>query len=103
MDKLNPWTVGATTAATFAIVYSVCAAGYALLPDGTMAFFNAWFHGLDLQLLKSDKPFTLATFIYGLLSVAVTSFVTGTLYGGIYNLIHRGGQHHEPGHGWFAH
>lgn len=103
MNRVNPWLIGATAAATFAILYSTCAAAYALFPDGTMAFFNAWFHGFDFTLLKANKPFTAGTFIYGLLSVAVTSFVTGTLFGSLYNLMQRGRQHSEAGHGQSAH
>ncbi|MGB8855662.1 MAG: DUF5676 family membrane protein [Burkholderiales bacterium] len=99
MNKVNPWVIGATAAATFAILYSTCAAAYALFPNGTMAFFNAWFHGFDFTLLKADKPFTAGTFIYGLLSVAVTSFVTGLLFGSLYNLIQCDRQHIDPDYG----
>jgi 2TM family of unknown function (DUF5676) len=103
MAKLHPWVIGATAALTVAILYSVCAASYALFPDGTLAFANAWFHGFDLNLLKSTKPFTLVTFIYGLLGVASTAFITGALYGGIYNLLRNTGHYHEPRHGRLAH
>lgn len=103
MDKLNPWLVGSTAALTFTVLYSACAMFYALFPDGTLAFANAWFHGFDLNLLKSTKPFTVVSFIYGLLSVASTAFVTGALYGVIYNLLRSRDQYSEPGHGRLAH
>jgi 2TM family of unknown function (DUF5676) len=103
MAKLHPWVIGSTAALTVAILYSVCAASYALFPDGTIAFANAWFHGFDLNLLKSTKPFTLATFIYVLLGVASTAFVTGALYSCIYNLLRYSRQYHEPRHGRLAH
>lgn len=88
MDKPNPWVNGISAAITFSILYTVCAVTIALFPEPGLNFFNAWFHGLDLSLLRTkDKPFTLAMFIYGLLGVAITTYLMGALYAAIYNLV----------------
>lgn len=94
MDRLNPWIIGAAATITFSIVFTVCALAVALFPDGTVSFFNAWFHGLDLNLLKppGGRPLTFGQFFYGLVGVAATSFVVGTLFAAVYNLIRPRGQ-----------
>ena len=94
MERLNPWILGFTAAITFSTVFTVCALAVVLFPDGTVNFFNAWFHGLDLTLLKppGGRPLTLGQFAYGLIGVAATSFVVGTLFAAVYNLVRPRGQ-----------
>lgn len=89
MEKLSVVAVGVTSAITFSIVFTVCALAVALAPDATIGFFNAWFHGLDLSLLKpaGGKPLTLAQYAYGLFGVALFSFVTGALFALVYNVV----------------
>ena len=52
MNRLRPWPFGLAAAVTFSVVYCVCALAVYLSPEATIGFFNAWFHGLDLALLK---------------------------------------------------
>jgi hypothetical protein len=89
MDRLNPWILGTTAAITFSILSTICALAVVLFPDGTIGFFNAWFHGLDLTLLKppGGRPLTLGQFVYGLFGVAVTSFIVGAVFATVYNLL----------------
>jgi hypothetical protein len=91
MEKLSTAAVGVTSAVTFSIVFTACAIAVALAPDATIGFFNAWFHGLDLSLLKpaGGKPLTLAQYVYGLVGVAFVSFITGALFALVYNLVTR--------------
>lgn len=91
MERLSPWILGCTAAITFSITFTVCALAVVLFPDGTVSFFNAWFHGLDLNLLKPSggRPLTPGQFLYGLVGVAAASFVVGTLFAAVYNLIRR--------------
>ena len=89
MDRLNPWTLGTTTAITFSILSTVCVVAIVFFPDGTLSFFNAWFHGLDLTLLKppGGRALTLGQFAYGLFGVAVTGFAVGAVFAAVYNLL----------------
>lgn len=91
MNRLLPWPFGLAAAVTFSVVYSVCALAVLLSPDATIGFVNAWFHGLDLALLKppGGRPLTLFQFFGGLLSAAVVSFVIGALLAASYNLFAR--------------
>jgi hypothetical protein len=89
MNKLNPWAVGGALAITAAIVYLVCAAVVFLWPGGTLEFFNAWFHGLDLSALKATKPMTAAVFFYGLSGAVVSTFAVGAVFAVSYNLVRR--------------
>jgi len=91
MNSLNPWRFGVALALTFSILYTLCALAVALFPDGTMDFFNNWFHGLDLRLLKppGGRSLTIGQFVYGLVSAAAVSFAGGAVLAGSYNLLSR--------------
>lgn len=87
--ELNPWRVGGAMALTAAVISLVCTVAVFLFPDGAVNFVNAWVHGLDLTVLKSDKPWTLGGLAYGLFGVSLTGFLSGVLFALSYNLIGR--------------
>jgi hypothetical protein len=89
MNKLNPWRTGAAAALTFAIVSIVCALAVYLFPDGTVAFVNSWTHGLDLTALRSDRPMTPVSVLFGLFNVSLTGFVIGALFAWAHNVVSR--------------
>ncbi|HSI94723.1 MAG: DUF5676 family membrane protein [Methylophilaceae bacterium] len=86
MDRLNPWRTGGATALTVAIVSVVCAVAVYLFPQGTVGFVNSWTHGLDLTVLRSDRPWTLDWLALGLFNVTLTGFLIGVLFAWCYNL-----------------
>lgn len=85
--ELNPWRVGSAMALTVAIISLVCTVAVFLFPDETINFVNAWVHGLDLFIFKSDKPWTLGGLAYGLFGASLTGFLSGVLFAASYNLI----------------
>ncbi len=87
MNKFNPWAAGSALAITAATVYLACATAVALWPGGTLDFFNAWFHGLDLSVLKTTKPITTGVFFYGLSGVVASAFAVGAVFAVSYNLV----------------
>lgn len=87
MDKLNPWRVGGALALTAGTVSLICALAVFLFPDGMINFVNAWFHGLDLAIIKSNKPWVLGGFVYGLFGATVTGFLGGAVFAFCYNLV----------------
>jgi hypothetical protein len=91
MNRLQPWPLGFAAAVTFSVLYTACALTVAFFPDGTIRFFNAWFHGLDLMLLKppGGRALTLGQFFYGLVSAAAVSFAIAASLAGFYNLFAR--------------
>lgn len=90
MNKLDPWRTGVAVALTAAIVSVVCALAVYLFPQGTVEFANSWTHGLDLTLLRSDRPMTPGSVLLGLFNVSLTGFVIGALYAWTRNLIGHG-------------
>jgi hypothetical protein len=88
MDGTRPWVRGAALAVTVGIVYVVCAIAVALFPDGTLAFFSTWAHGVDLTLVKrpAAKPLTAGEWIYGFVSAVAAGYLAGALYGWARNL-----------------
>ena len=91
MKRLHPWSFGFAGAMTFSVLYTACALAVVLFPDGTIGFFNAWFHGLDLALLKppGGRPLTVSQFFYGLVSAAAVSFAIAASLAGLYNFFAR--------------
>ena len=87
MEKLSPWRAGSAMALTAAVISLVCTLAVFFFPDGMVNFVNAWVHGLDLTVLKSDKPWTLGGLAYGLFGVSLTGFLSGALFAGCYNLV----------------
>lgn len=89
MDTTKPWVTGAALAITAGVVYLVCALAVALFPDGTLAFFSTWAHGVDLTLVKrpAAKPLTTEEWIYGFVSIVVAGYLVGALFGWARNLL----------------
>lgn len=88
MDATKPWVSGAALAVTVGVVYVVCALTVALFPDGTLAFFNTWAHGVDLTLLKrpATKSLAASEWVFGFVSIVVAGYLAGALYGWARNL-----------------
>ena len=87
MNSLRPWKFGTAAAATFSLFYTACALAFVSFPDGTISFFNAWFHGLDLALLRppGGRSLTFGQFVYGLFGAGIISFAIATTFAGFYN------------------
>ena len=83
MNETKPWVVGAAFAVTVAVFYVACAVGVLLFPDGTLAFFNTWIHGIDLTLIKRDlaNPLTLNDWGTGFATAIASGFLAGATYG----------------------
>jgi hypothetical protein len=90
MNKLDPWRTGVAVALTAAIASIVCALAVYLFPQGTVEFANSWTHGLDLTLLRSDRPMTPGSVLLGLFNVSLTGFGIGALYAWSRNLVGHG-------------
>jgi len=86
MEKLSPWRAGSAMVLIAAVTSIVCAVAVYLFPDGTVAFVNSWLHGLDLAALRSDRPWTVSSFLLGLFNVTLTGFAAGTLFAFCRNL-----------------
>jgi hypothetical protein len=89
MNRLNVWIFALATAIAFAALNAICAVAVAISPDGTIAVFNNWFHGVDLKLLvpPGGRPLTAGGFASGVVSIALVGFVGGAIIAACYNLI----------------
>lgn len=86
MNKLNPWATATALAVTAAIVYVACTLAFALWPEGTLAFFNAWLHGVDLTPLRPvAQIFSWGGFAYGLVGLVASAFLAGALFAFCHN------------------
>lgn len=92
MNRLNVWKFALAAAVTFAALSAICAVAVIISPEGTVAVFSTWVHGLDLKILvpPGGKMVTAGQVISGVISAAVVSFVGGAILAGCYNLFNRG-------------
>lgn len=86
MGKLNLLHTGSALGLTAGTISTLCALAIYLFPDGMISFVNAWFHGLDMTLIKSNKPWTFGEFAYGLFGATLTGFLSGVALAFFYNL-----------------
>ena len=91
MNRINVWTFALATAVTFGALSAACALAVVVAPDGTIALFNSWFHGVDLKMLvpPGGRPVTVVQVASGVISAAAVSFVAGAVLAGCYNLFGR--------------
>lgn len=87
MEKIGTLAAGTALAITFAFLSIVCALAFLLWPDGTLDFFGAFMHGLDLTTVKSVAPITLGRALYGAVGLGVVGFVAGVVFATVYNLV----------------
>lgn len=87
MDKLNILRAGSALGLAAGTISLICALAVYLFQDGMIGFVNAWFHGLDLTMIKSNKPWTLDGFAYGLFGATITGFLSGVVLAFFYNLV----------------
>jgi 2TM family of unknown function (DUF5676) len=67
----------------------LCALAFVLAPDGTIDFFGAFMHGLDLNSVRSTAPIRLGRVLYGVIGLSIIGFIAGFVFAWTYNLINR--------------
>ena len=87
--KLRPLAVGSSLAVTMAIVYALCTAAWITWQTEAVNFLNELFHGLDFRRIQVESSYSVMAFIAPLAVLSLWGFVTGTLYGLIYNALTR--------------
>ena len=91
MSRLDVWRFALAVAITFAALSGICAIGFVLSPESTIALFNGWTHGLDLKMLvpPGGKTVTFGGVVLGIISAAAVSFVAGAVLAASYNAFAR--------------
>ncbi|MEK7177989.1 MAG: DUF5676 family membrane protein [Patescibacteria group bacterium] len=82
--KHNPNVTANAVAVTTAIIYIVCRVGVSLFPDLSMTIAQSWFHGIQLTQI-SELNFSLGSFILGLVTLTVGTWLVGYLFANLYN------------------
>ena len=89
MDNMNSLGAGGAAAATFALLSALCAIAFVLAPDGTLDFFSAFMHGVDLKSVKAATPLSFGRVLYGIIGLSIVGFVAGFVFAWTYNFISR--------------
>jgi len=78
---VRPWVLALPAAGTLGIVYVVCAAVVALLPEVAGQISSVVFHGLVFQA----TPIPAASFVAGLALTVMGTFVITVVFAMLYN------------------
>ena len=90
MNKVKPLNVGATLAATVVVLYLLCALFVLAVPNGMESVLKLVAHSVNLDPVLNQAPdITLVGVLGGTLAVALYFFVTGAVFGWIYNRFDR--------------
>lgn len=84
VDKLNTKKVAYSLATVSGIAYIVCALLVAVAPEGTLSFFGALFHGIDITKIAATN-LTIGSTILGFVEIIVLSYLLGWLFAITYN------------------
>jgi hypothetical protein len=84
-DRVNPLAAGVALAVMLAFLNVLCAIFFAITPGGVVNSFNSFMHGIDLNLVRSEKSMTFGSVLYGVLGLAVIGFVSGVVFASVYN------------------
>ena len=78
-----PWITGASFSLVVAFLYVGCGIFVVFYPDATLSVLNDWAHGIDLLAIKrpSSNPIPMSGWISGFITISLTAFVAGTLFG----------------------
>lgn len=85
MKDMNHWfweahPTAMALAATFASMYALCILALVVFPQEAMSLFGSWLHGIDIQKIAMTPEVTFRT-LYGLVTLAVFTYLGGLLYG----------------------
>ena len=81
--NLSPKRIANTLAVTVGIVSLVCYILILVAPAGTISFFGAIFHGIDISSIT--KTISLAYGLLGVVEAIVLGWIIGWLFAKIYN------------------
>ena len=84
VEKLKPKAIGYALASVAGIVSLVCLLLVLVAKEFAINFFGAIFHGIDLNQIVANK-ITIGSAILGFVEVIVIGFISGWLFGVIYN------------------
>lgn len=86
MNKVKPFNVGLSLAGTVAVMYLLCAVAVSVVPGNVESVMQLVSHSVNLDPVFDQAPtVTVAGVLGGTTAVAIYSFVTGTVFGWIYN------------------
>lgn len=67
------------------VFYIICILLAYLVPDFLFDIANSWFHGFNLQSVKATTPPPINSAIYGLITMAVVTWITTYVTIELYN------------------
>lgn len=71
-----------------ALLYVLCMLAILVIPDLLWAMVGTWFHGIALEQMRSADPgVRLDSFVIGLLTLSVITYLSFAAFARLYNLL----------------
>ncbi|MBS3083843.1 hypothetical protein J4423_03495 [Candidatus Pacearchaeota archaeon] len=83
-ERLNEKKVANTLAVTAGIISLVCYILILIVPVGTISFFGAIFHGIDLSKIAVES-ISIGNGLLGVVEAIILGWIIGWLFAKIYN------------------
>ena len=91
MNRLNPAATGLSLAITVGLLYLLCALVAAIAPGALSAAFGLVVHSVNIApLTQQVPPVRLPIVLMGLLVIMTYSFIAGSLFAVVNNVLARG-------------
>ena len=84
--KHNPMATANAMAMTVAFIAVVCALAIILAPDLSLGIAQSWFHGIDLEKVRTVVNPSLGSILYGWITATIGGWVVGYVFASAYNL-----------------
>lgn len=83
--KHDPIATANAMAATVAFIAVVCALAIILAPEVSMGIAQSWFHGIDLNKVRTSVNPSLGSLLYGWITATIGGWVMGYVFARVYN------------------
>ncbi|OFZ29705.1 MAG: hypothetical protein A2622_10815 [Bdellovibrionales bacterium RIFCSPHIGHO2_01_FULL_40_29] len=88
MSPIKPTRLGTALALTMGLIYSLSALILAVWPQSGLGGISALFSSVTVPATEIMR-FTVGAFFTGLIGSMIMSFITGALFGSLYNWVNR--------------
>ena len=84
--KHDPMATANAMAVTVAFIAVVCALAIILAPDLSLGIAQSWFHGIDLEKVRTAVSPSFGSILYGWITATAGGWLVGYVFAWSYNL-----------------
>lgn len=74
-------------AGTVGFIAVACALAIIVAPDLSMGIAQSWFHGIDINKVRTVVSPSLGSLLYGWITAAIGGWIVGYVFATLYNMV----------------